>query len=228
VSARGKSGSTPLHQAALGGQAKVVDWLLSLGAEVSVVDDEGWSPLHVAVRCGLYSVVSLLLHRGASTDLNYSFNRTPLHIAVYGGDGRLVDLLITWQADQYLKDGYGRSSLEWMRLNPRLSARATPLRCTMSHSEMEDRTDCLHRSIHWLSKKLADSEELGENPGFHELGHCLMYLGNFDDALTAYEQQITAASEIPDAVTHAATCNACNSGREIEGARFVLYNVSRC
>jgi len=48
VKAQGKSGSTPLHQAVLGGHLKVVQWLLGLKIEVLVVDNEEWTPLHFA------------------------------------------------------------------------------------------------------------------------------------------------------------------------------------
>jgi ankyrin repeat protein len=52
VRARSKSGSTPLHQAVLGDYLEIVQWLLGLDVEVSVIDDEERTPLYDAASKG--------------------------------------------------------------------------------------------------------------------------------------------------------------------------------
>ena len=45
-------GRTPLHNAILGKQFRIVELLLSRGANVEVQDERGDTPLHTAVRVG--------------------------------------------------------------------------------------------------------------------------------------------------------------------------------
>ena len=57
---------TPLHYVVLCGHKDVVTLLLSAGASVSVVDEEGLTPLHHAAAQGQSDVLTLLLSAGAS------------------------------------------------------------------------------------------------------------------------------------------------------------------
>ena len=56
-------------------------------------------------------------------------------------------------------------------------------------------------------------------PGYHDLGHCLMYLQEPTEALTAYQQQILAPSNDSD-VIHNVVCDICES-ITICGIRYV-------
>jgi len=60
VRARSKSGSTPLHQAVLGDYLEIVQWLLGLDVEVSVIDDDEWTPLYDAASKGYLDIAKEL------------------------------------------------------------------------------------------------------------------------------------------------------------------------
>jgi ankyrin repeat protein len=64
--------STPLHCAAWKGHTKVVDQLLTAGANPLAVTESGWTPLHSAAFRGHAAVVELLLDAGKCTLCKYS------------------------------------------------------------------------------------------------------------------------------------------------------------
>jgi ankyrin repeat protein len=70
VRARSKSGSTLLHQAVLGGHLEIVQWLLGLDLEVSVIDDEEGTPLHDAASKGYLDIAKELYQVRA--DIRYT------------------------------------------------------------------------------------------------------------------------------------------------------------
>jgi ankyrin repeat protein len=86
--ARNRRGAEPLHYAAdanhwdPGAQKKVIDYLLSAGADPNALDNSGVSPLHRAVRTRSSEAVRALLRGGARVDLRNGSGSTPLHLAV--------------------------------------------------------------------------------------------------------------------------------------------------
>ena len=64
--------STPLHCAAWKGHTKVVDQLLTAGANPLAVTESGWTPLHSAAFRGHAAVAELLLDAGKCTLCKYS------------------------------------------------------------------------------------------------------------------------------------------------------------
>ena len=81
LGAGGPHGFTPLHYAAIHGQAAAVDLLLRRGAPLEARDEVGMTPLHWAARKGRREAVSLLLSREASVQARNRFLMTPLHEA---------------------------------------------------------------------------------------------------------------------------------------------------
>ncbi|PNJ09248.1 ANKRD27 isoform 4, partial [Pongo abelii] len=82
---RDDRGHTPLHVAALCGQASLIDLLVSKGAVVNATDYHGATPLHLACQKGYQSVTLLLLHYKASAEVQDNNGNTPLHLAcTYG------------------------------------------------------------------------------------------------------------------------------------------------
>ncbi|KAL6090111.1 hypothetical protein STEG23_003463 [Scotinomys teguina] len=91
---RDDRGQTPLHVAALCGQASLIDVLVSKGAIVNATDYHGSTPLHLACQKGFQSVTLLLLHYKASTEVQDNNGNTPLHLACTYGHEDCVKALV--------------------------------------------------------------------------------------------------------------------------------------
>ncbi|XP_058530472.1 ankyrin repeat domain-containing protein 27 isoform X2 [Ochotona princeps] len=91
---RDDRGHTPLHVAALCGQASLIDLLVSKGAAVNATDYHGATPLHLACQKGCQSVTLLLLHYKASADAQDNNGNTPLHLACTYGHEDCVKALV--------------------------------------------------------------------------------------------------------------------------------------
>jgi cytohesin len=80
---RNKTGSTPLHDAALSGNKEVIEMLLARGADVSAQDSESKStPLHYAASFGRLEAVRTLVEHGADVSAKDSKGRTALQLAI--------------------------------------------------------------------------------------------------------------------------------------------------
>ncbi|KAF6813381.1 hypothetical protein CMUS01_12847 [Colletotrichum musicola] len=84
-----------LFHAACGGNKKIIQELVGLGALIDLGDDLGRSPLHAAVMAAQPQAVETLLQLGANVDnVMHAIGLTPLHLAcLYGYDG-CVDALL--------------------------------------------------------------------------------------------------------------------------------------
>ncbi|XP_053522552.1 ankyrin repeat domain-containing protein 27 isoform X5 [Artibeus jamaicensis] len=91
---RDDRGHTPLHVAALCGQASLIDLLVSRGAVVNATDYHKSTPLHLACQKGYQSVTLLLLHYRAGADAQDNSGNTPLHLACTHGHEDCVKALI--------------------------------------------------------------------------------------------------------------------------------------
>ncbi|XP_049719815.1 ankyrin repeat domain-containing protein 27 [Elephas maximus indicus] len=91
---RDDRGHTPLHMAAVCGQASLIDLLVSRGAVVNATDYHGSTPLHLACQKGYQSVTLLLLHYKASADMQDNNGNTPLHLACAHGHEDCVKALV--------------------------------------------------------------------------------------------------------------------------------------
>ncbi|EPQ05391.1 Ankyrin repeat domain-containing protein 27 [Myotis brandtii] len=91
---RDDRGHTPLHVAALCGQASLIDLLVSKGAVVNATDYHGSTPLHLACQKGYQSVTLLLLHYKASADVQDNNGNTALHLACAHGHEDCVKALV--------------------------------------------------------------------------------------------------------------------------------------
>jgi ankyrin repeat protein/Flp pilus assembly protein TadD len=89
----GVGGWTLLHHAAVAGQYKIADFLISKNADVNAETTKGETPLHLAVSRGRKRIIKLLISRGADVNIRNKYGNTPLHIAKTNGDQDAVKLL---------------------------------------------------------------------------------------------------------------------------------------
>jgi hypothetical protein len=111
VNARGPEG-TPLSLATLAGKDKVLEFLLSKGAEVNAVNDDGNAALHAAAFLGHVGAVKTLLKNGAAVNARNKEGNTPLHAAAFLGRIEIVALLIKNKANVNTKNDDGETPLE--------------------------------------------------------------------------------------------------------------------
>lgn len=90
-----KDSTDLLLAAAKGGQTKIIEYLISKGAQVHATGDSGQTALHAAALHGRLEVVEQLLKAGASVDVPDNQGYTPLHAAVRGGSAGIANRLIT-------------------------------------------------------------------------------------------------------------------------------------
>jgi RNA polymerase sigma factor (sigma-70 family) len=115
-------GSTALHLATDRGDATMVTWLLSQGADVNASNPYGMTPLHVAVIMRRLELARLLLENGAAVNAQTAVHQTPLHHAVLRKNAEMARLLLEHGAALNLADDTGRTPVDWVALK-----RSTPL-----------------------------------------------------------------------------------------------------
>lgn len=85
---------TPLHLAALDGEADVAESLLLEGANIEAKNKYDETPLHLAAGNGKADVVKLLLDRGANTEAKNNISQTPLFDTISNGHADIAKLLL--------------------------------------------------------------------------------------------------------------------------------------
>uniref|UniRef100_A0A3Q2XZD3 Ankyrin repeat domain 12 n=1 Tax=Hippocampus comes TaxID=109280 RepID=A0A3Q2XZD3_HIPCM len=112
VNKRNERGETPLHMAAIRGDAKQVKDLISLGADVNVKDFAGWTPLHEACNLGYYDVAKVLIAAGAEVNTQGLDDDTPLHDASSSGHKDIVKLLLRHGGDAFQANKRGERPVD--------------------------------------------------------------------------------------------------------------------
>jgi ankyrin repeat protein len=80
----------PLHSAASGGHAEIVEILLAAGAEPDPRQRHGWTPLHAAAQNGDLRSLEALLAAGADPALTNDDGRSAADLAAAAGHDELV------------------------------------------------------------------------------------------------------------------------------------------
>jgi ankyrin repeat protein len=111
------NGQTPMHLAAVSGQERVVELLVTARADVNVVDDNGWTPLHLASFAGNTRVAASLLADGANVNAKDNDGATPLHLAAAHDYPVLVGLLLEHGAQVNARDVDGWQPLHLATAN---------------------------------------------------------------------------------------------------------------
>ena len=106
---------SPLMYAASEGKKEIVEWLITMGADVDHQDREGMSALHLAVARKHRPIVQLLLAQGAKVDHRDRYGNTPLWRAAFDARGEydFVDILVSHGASPDSKNEAGRSPFDF-------------------------------------------------------------------------------------------------------------------
>ena len=78
INQRNKGGATSLHIACREGNFEITKTLIDNGANVNIIDNEGWTPLMRASLNGNAEIVEILLKNGAKANLLNSLNESAL------------------------------------------------------------------------------------------------------------------------------------------------------
>ncbi len=103
--------SAALHCAAANGHLKVVEYLLSQGAEVNLQDQQGYYPLQLAASKGEVAICNRLIKAGAELEKTTKQGGTALHIAAAAGQAKVVNALVKAGSQLEAKDLEGNSPL---------------------------------------------------------------------------------------------------------------------
>lgn len=104
-------GKTCLQVAAHQGHQALVEYLLSIGANVNIVDKEGDSVLHYAAFGNQPDIMRILLQHGANINVLNASHCTALHISAHKKPPHCVRVLLEFTADVNLQDSYGDTAL---------------------------------------------------------------------------------------------------------------------
>lgn len=87
---QGLFGYTPLHEAAVSGHHRVLDFLLSRGGDVNSRSASDYTPLLLAASNGNEKCVRVLLKHKADISLTDGYGKTPRQIAELSSKGRKI------------------------------------------------------------------------------------------------------------------------------------------
>lgn len=99
---RNSDSYTPLHIAAIVGNAEIVDLLLDAGCDSnpqSSMAKRQWRPIHYAAKYGHLEVVQMLIAIGVDKEVKTFFHLTPLIVAAEFGQLEILQYFIKIQAD---------------------------------------------------------------------------------------------------------------------------------
>ena len=111
VHAKTNTDLTPLHLAALYGNAEMIPVLVKVGADVNTKDNNGFTPLHGAAEEGQAEVIPVLVQAGADVNEKTNDGFTPLHIAAANGKAEVIPVLVKVGADVNAKGSDGVTPL---------------------------------------------------------------------------------------------------------------------
>jgi ankyrin repeat protein len=116
ITKRDSDGQTALHKYTVydWGSLEDVKILVSRGADVNAVDNDGYTPLHMAAMSGYADKAGYLLENGANLQVLTKYGATPLHLAAdrLRFDAVLLGLLVgPSNSNVNLRDSEGRTPL---------------------------------------------------------------------------------------------------------------------
>ncbi len=128
------NGDTPmlraLHHSHYGNQQKLnklLELLISQGADLNVQNANGWSPLMRTVRQKFSKAMQILLENGAEIEDKNNDNETALYIAVRGQNYEAIEALLQKKADVNFTD----------HLNGHTTSGYSPLMCAVANNDIK-------------------------------------------------------------------------------------------
>ena len=113
VNAKNQSGETLLHAAAFYlSDVEIMQYLVSVGANVNVKDDYGRAPLYSAAYFNSVEALQFLVSVGAEVNAKDNGGWTPLHRATESNSVEAMRFLVSVGADAAAKDDEGKMPLE--------------------------------------------------------------------------------------------------------------------
>jgi ankyrin repeat protein len=94
VNIRDESDSTALTNAAIGGHAEIVEWLLAQGAEIQINQEESLDDLQCAFKSGKKEIVSMIMESQQYINRGLKLSPEYLIYAAFGGNSDLVKLVL--------------------------------------------------------------------------------------------------------------------------------------
>ena len=102
---------SPIHSASKAGDKALVEYLLSINADVNTKSPTGTTPLMHAIKSGNVETVQYLITKKANVNRKIKRNRTPLYEAVKGGHKGIFELLLNHGARIQDKEDDGNTLL---------------------------------------------------------------------------------------------------------------------
>ncbi|XP_034242517.1 ankyrin repeat domain-containing protein 16-like [Thrips palmi] len=109
LNSKDSCGATPVHDAVRSGNVETFTTLVTAGANLSLLNKEGYGVHHMAAQAGQCQMLETLSGLIKSDDGLGSFKTTPLHCAVRAGQIKSVETLLAMGADPTKLDSWGRS-----------------------------------------------------------------------------------------------------------------------
>eukprot|EP01132_Coremiostelium_polycephalum_P007580 gene7580-9321_t len=114
------SGYYPIHYASRDDSLiDIVEMLIDYDAKINVKTNGGATPLHRSSFCGALKITKLYLSKDKERnfiDHQDSDGMTPLHKAYQADRKEIIDLLLKYNADQNIKDKFGKIPKDYLVL----------------------------------------------------------------------------------------------------------------
>ncbi|KAK7440426.1 hypothetical protein VKT23_017064 [Stygiomarasmius scandens] len=118
VNAKDDFGTTPLQDAARGGEENIIILLIEKGADVNAEGGRYGTALQTAAYCGQLGAVKLLMAKGADVNVKAGRVGTALEAAAYQGHLEIVKFLLESGADVNVKGERHGSAIQAARASP--------------------------------------------------------------------------------------------------------------
>ena len=213
------AGNTALHEAAYNGHSKVIELLLSHGANRESTDLYGSTALHVAAMNGHKQALELLLSSGASVAATDHLERTPLHLAAEKGHTACVETLLAHKAD----------------IEAKAKENLTPLHVAAEAGQLEV-IKCLVKNGADISKKSALGTPLMHAIMREHVDVIKYFILNTSAELTAYSKSFQAtvplifiaAAERKSESVRCLLTNGVSVHTSLNNGRTVLHRYPHC